>query len=330
MCFWCGTGRKNINRSGFKGSFVKYDDFVKAIRYMQINNIIGDESYIVMYIWGEPFLHPQLKKIIKFLNSECIKFCLSTNASKFVQFEGADTFKNLGNLIVSMPGFSQKSYDRIHKFNFERIKKNILLIKNNFSDCGFKSRLAIAFHVYQFNIGEITQAIKFAEDNHMRINASAAFFNDYGMYRRYLTSEMNSSEFKRASQDLLLGYINKARLSEMPSNFRCPQYDYLTIDDECNVTTCCTLSRGDECYSLGNLFNLSLEKINELKTSQRICKNCLKTGIAYLQHNPEVFYRTLTLTERVKLKVKKRVSTYKPANIIYDRCKKNSKILGMF
>ncbi|GBF34169.1 glycosyltransferase [Desulfocucumis palustris] len=48
------------------------------------NNFIDYNSEIALYNWGEPFLHPLFKQIIKFMNSENIKFILSTNASKLV------------------------------------------------------------------------------------------------------------------------------------------------------------------------------------------------------------------------------------------------------
>lgn len=90
---------------------------------MLSNDIINLNTNICLYNWGEPFLHPKFKEIIYYLSSLNLNIGLSTNASKPIYFEDSNALKNLRHMRFSMPGFSQESYDRMHSFDFEKIKK---------------------------------------------------------------------------------------------------------------------------------------------------------------------------------------------------------------
>ena len=83
----------------------------------------------------------------------------------------------------------------------------------------------------------------------------------------------------------MLFYVNE-KTEEMPKDFRCPQNDILVINEECNVLTCCALDRNHAEYSLGSVFDFSIEKIRDLKSKQKVCNKCLKIGLSYLAHNP--------------------------------------------
>lgn len=60
-----------------------------------------------------------------------------------------------------MPGFSQESYDKIHGFNFEKIKENIKKYANDMELAGVKDKMWVAYHMYQFNLDEIYDAYVF-------------------------------------------------------------------------------------------------------------------------------------------------------------------------
>jgi MoaA/NifB/PqqE/SkfB family radical SAM enzyme len=123
---YCVSGKKSISGSFQQknSSFIDLERFKSAINYMLKNELIGTDSTVGLYNWGEPFLHPKFKEILSFLNMKGVNYALSTNASKLIEFENFD-LKNLKKITFSMPGFSQESYDLIHGFKFERIKSNI-------------------------------------------------------------------------------------------------------------------------------------------------------------------------------------------------------------
>ena len=129
-----------------------------------------------LYCWNEPLLHPDFCEIIKICEEEKCLVSFSTNAS--VRPKVPDNFDAvcIGAISLSMPGFSQASYDKIHQFDFERIKLNIEWMVKTFRKHGFFGFFVVRFHVYQFNIHEIEPARKWARSLGM-------FFDEVSLYR---------------------------------------------------------------------------------------------------------------------------------------------------
>ena len=283
-CLWCQTGKRNINKTS-TGKFVDFDEFKRAIFYLRENGFIGPNTEIALYNWGEPFLHPKFKEIIKFLNTENLKILLSTNCSKVVLFEEYGILSNLRFIILSMPGFSQRSYDKIHGFNFENIVNNIVKITQNFRSVGFKGRFLLALHVYQFNLNEIQPAAEFAKQNQIHFMPSLANINDMERQLKYLNSELEYSDLKKATQELFYFYLTdeaiEERKKQRPNDYVCHQYDKLNIDENCNVITCC----GDNTC-MDKIFNVKANEVNKWRTDGRACTVCRKAGMDYLPPAP--------------------------------------------
>ena len=93
--------------------------------------------------------------------------------------------------------------------------------------------------------------------------------------------------WRRIGKDLFLHYVDEL-IARTPQDYQCPQFNILTIDEYCNVLTCCVLPKDHPEYSLGNLFTLSSDDIRKGKLSQNVCSECVKLGISYWVHNPWV------------------------------------------
>ena len=287
-CPYCVTGLFNLNKlniNNTKNFFIKAENFEKAINYLLINKIFDVEhGCIDLYNWGEPLLNPEFDNIVNILNYHKIKFNISTNASKLPKLSSSTSMKNLLELRFSMSGFSQASYDKIHKFNFDLIRDNIIKITEKFKQAGHTGTSIINYHIYQFNLTEYSQALNFAKKYNINIWPYFAYFNYYDHAKDYLNDSLERDILKKASKDLMLFYVD-GLLSKRPLNYKCPQFGMLTIDENCNVLTCCVIPKGNPSYSIGNLFDLSLEKIYKLKTFQKECENCQKLNIDYWMHN---------------------------------------------
>ena len=283
MCKWCVTGRKNRQEKRL-GSFISPEIFQKAINYLKNESIIEKDAYFFIYNWGEPFLHPQFREIVNILNKEDIVYIISTNASKVVTFNEPHILKNLRAIVFSMPGFSQRSYDKIHGFNLEFIKQNIQKILSNYYQNGFQGKAEIRYHVYQFNIDEISDLMTFAKENNLGISPTYAGISDLELFMDYLSGRLSPTLLKEVSQDLLLFYSEELQ-ALMPNDYKCPYHDVLLIDEDCQVLTCCLVTRNMQNYSIGSLFDLNIEKMKQLKKNQPICKDCLKLSIPFIINN---------------------------------------------
>jgi MoaA/NifB/PqqE/SkfB family radical SAM enzyme len=288
-CLWCPTGRANL--SGIEtGSYIPLETFKRALNYLLDNKIIDKRVSIGLYNWGEPLLNPNFKEIAGYLRTEGINWSFSTNASRRLLFSDPDILRSLEVVIFSMPGFSQSSYNAIHGFKLESVKRNIEAMADNFRSCGFTGTLFLYFHVYAFNRHELKAAKTFADDNGLILHAYYAYFNGVQATLNFLDGTLPPMLKTQAPRMLYLNYFADLK-NEVPCDLVCPQHhEYLTIDEECNVLTCCALEKGHQDYVIGNLFDLTLTEIHKKKTTQPICRICLKRGIPYIyDHLPSPY-----------------------------------------
>jgi MoaA/NifB/PqqE/SkfB family radical SAM enzyme len=276
-CPWCVRGNGHLK--SYPARFIPPQEFQKGIERLFDEGLIGPDSIVGLYNYGEPLLHPSLKDILKILSDNKLKFIFSTNASVFVDLD-ENLFKNLQNFFISIPGFSQKSYDKIHGFTFEEILKNI----DKWIDLIGPDRIQIQYHVYKFNLDEINAAATYFKQKGLRFFPYCALMADYELALSYLNNTLPKDLSEKASRELLLSYV-KDYITLLPKKYTCLQESILTIDEYCNVLTCCLISKADPDYSIGSLFSLSREEIESKKICQNICRECRENGIAYWVHN---------------------------------------------
>jgi pyruvate-formate lyase-activating enzyme len=273
-CAYCITGNGSQT-----GTFVDVDKFKTTIKDLYNRGLTDENTNFALFNWGEPMLHPRLLEILEFLDTLNIKFSLSTNLSSIPKQLSANVLKNLTKITVSMPGFSQNSYSKIHGFNFSKILENI----NTLSTIIPKNKISISFHLYQFNISEIKAAQEYFNHLGIKIFSSFAFFNDYHMATNYLTNNLNKEEMLKVSKELLLFYVDDL-IAQMPQGYRCPQFDMLSIDENCNVINCCAAPKDSPDYVVSECSNLRLDALDQRhKTS--LCQECMSTKLAYWVHN---------------------------------------------
>jgi hypothetical protein len=161
-------------------------------------------------------------------------------------------------------------------------------LHGNFRKAGYKGIPTLSYHIYQFNIHEIKSARDFCSSKGLFFVPYIAYINDFNLAMAYLDGTMDYKLLERASKELLLYYVDN-HIRDMPKDYYCPQFDILTIDESCNVLTCCCISKNHPDYSIGSLFDLSSDEIYKKKVSQDICIKCINIGLAYWAHNPYHF-----------------------------------------
>lgn len=304
-CKWCSTGYAN-SRGVKKGDFVKLTDFKTTIHHMLQKGIITRETRIDLFNWGEPLLHPEFKEIVEFLYEEKIFFGVSTNAGLDLKFD-SKAFANLVNITFSCCGFTQKSYDRIHKLKLESVKNNIISIMLRLRKNNFKGNAEISYHNYQFNQGKEKKICQmFARENKIEFISICAYINDFDRAISYLKNKLPYNEMKDIGKDLFLFYVDE-NIEKRPLNYRCPQLDRLVIDENCTILPCCAV----ENEKLGFVVDNNLETIHNLKKKAISCDVCRETGLDYWAHNPmgnienmrkkdEIYFLAMEIWEKIK------------------------------
>lgn len=280
-CFFCTTGYKTHSPSGF----LSVKDFE-----IIISKVESLKKPVNLYNWGEPFLHQQFNDIVSVLNKYKVQYSLSSNAGVIPKNLDEGVFSGLNNIIFSMPGFSQQSYDKIHQLNFNKVLKNIEIFMNE----GRKSsdfNALINYHIYKFNECEISLAKKFAEDIGVSFVPSYAFINDFTQAKKYIVGSLSGRYLERVSNEIYTEYIDAA-VCNSPGNYQCPQESYLTINHKGQLMICCGVPYENEKYVVGNVLNESLPDLIEKhrkKMVDSVCDDCKEIGLAYQVHNPKYY-----------------------------------------
>ncbi len=302
-CKWCVTGRKNRIRQDLHMHYMTCDEFVQLYQHLYRSEIIEKSTEIMLYSWGEPLLNKDYVNIVEYLAEQGQKFSVSTNASKVQLLNRKDAYSNCCAFIFSMPGFSQKSYDRIHGFSFEQIKKNIEELSTNLRETGFVGDGSISFHVYRFNTHEIDLAQEFAESLGLRFNPYYPYFNGNSMTEAYLEDKLEKEIVKEAEEELYLSHVDEL-LHKRPPEYRCFLENIISIDDRGNLVLCCASDEDCANYIWGNIFEIS--SLEEMKIKRRkilecsSCQKCRQLGIDYWMGNNPAYSNVEEIQQREK------------------------------
>jgi MoaA/NifB/PqqE/SkfB family radical SAM enzyme len=280
-CPFCVTGSSNHP----VGGFVEVEQFQQALDILRKNKLVHKDTTIGLYSWGEPTLHPEFDKIITVLQNANIgeggfRYALSTNAGKTINYK-PEWFRGLSYLTISMCGFSQESYDRIHHLDFEKVKANITALVQVARESGYNlSRISIAHHIYQFNTHEVPQIREFAKKLEISYNPYYAFINDLVRAEKYIDNTLKIADYKEISQNLFCYYIQK-RLDKHPKN-NCAQFNILNLNEKCDILPCCCLPRDHQDYVITNIFDKNMMQILGQWKPTTYCIKCMQSGLSPL------------------------------------------------
>lgn len=277
QCRLCPSGGKNLlgNLQKQISGIMSPEDFDTGLEYLTNQKLIAPEyTELYLYNWGEPFAHPKFDEMLRVAARRGFVFNLSTNCSMAKPIPD-DVLWRLKEVVFSIPGFSQESYDRQHGFNFEKIKDNIRLILEPIKKISPYTSTSLVYHMYQTNLSEVNDAIKFAEENSLTFIPIFAILTGVTLPIYQGAYDLNN-----------LYTENWAKIkATKPATWECPQYDQLVIDENSNVLQCCLADAYVPGKVIGKLKEVDFELLLGKRKKSPVCGVCIKSDTDYLAHN---------------------------------------------
>jgi hypothetical protein len=146
----------------------------------------------------------------------------------------------------------------------------------------------MSLHTYRFNTHELLPAQKFCDERGIIFSPYFAFFADGQMSTDFSQGTLDEPTMKRAETELFLDKLRQ-QIKNSPKNYRCPQYERVTVNELGELILCCGAPRVGNDYTegfvLGSFIDLTAEQVMARKLSASVCKGCISSGNAYLNHN---------------------------------------------
>lgn len=151
-CLECPTGNKTSKVEKGKMTFENYVKIIDQVKKYIV--------YQMLYFQGEPFLNPDLFKMIKYSDDSRIYTSLSTNGH-FLSEQNCEAIiqSGLKTIIISLDGLTQESYEKYRVGgNLKKVQNGIQnLVKAKQKNSVSYPKIIIQFLVLSHNENEIEQ-----------------------------------------------------------------------------------------------------------------------------------------------------------------------------
>ena len=156
-CPVCPTPRGDLLHPSGRVTVDKFKEFVDCI---------APHTYrLILYNWGEPFLHRQIIEMLGYANSHRISTSISSNLNLLPR-EGAEALvlSGLDDLVVSCDGISQDTYQKYRVGGeLEKVVSNMNAIRDAKKKLGRSNpNIEFQFLVFRHNEHEAGQVHEFA------------------------------------------------------------------------------------------------------------------------------------------------------------------------
>ena len=293
-CPYCAQRRLKLAKH-FGGimSPVLFEQILNHLLELEIIDRVNPPS-IQLYNWGEPFLNPGLNAILQILKRKKLYADISSNFITKPAIEN-ENLPVISNIKFSLSGFSQDSYDRIHGASLDRVLNNFDSFYKKIREHSPKTSINIAWHRYLFNEDEFWDAYRYFNRPGIKFDPAVAYLNDLTELMDFLRGRLSEDKGNSAEKDLFLDHIRKGvnYCSTISKNYHCPAWDSLVIDETGQLLLCCTVTRYDSPYVLGNILEMSEKDIWKIKSNNKLCKECVSSGIAPWLYNQGLYNRKL-------------------------------------
>lgn len=276
-CPLCFTTSETKSRPRGILSFNTFKNFIDEV---------GDYLLlIILWNWGEPFLNPEIYRMIEYAKCKNIVVHSSTNGNLEFDDEKAERLVNSGldSLVIGVDGMTQATYGKYRKGgNLDRVIKNIKTIVGVKKRKGSVTpRLNFRFVVMKHNEKELPLARKLAEDLNVDFftvktvdmhpslgkNLDRIYIPENQKYRRY---EYETGSYERKKKPFTCMRPWKRVTIDALGNIIMCEYEYKDLLSFGNLNrekSAVSIWRGNKAKNLRRKFNLG-------NNDFYLCKDC--------------------------------------------------------
>jgi len=267
--------RGNYEKIKNEKNYMDVSNFQEIVNH--IEKIDKMSSYIALYNWGDPLLHPKLHKIFEYLNKKKYYVALSSNLSMPKPNLSLIAKKiKCGELRISLSGFTQETYGKTHnKGNIELVKENMILLSRELKNKNNKDiQVKVVYHIYKHNIHEVELMKKFSENLNFTFDPIKAILFPVEHLINYVERGTTSSIEFNSMVDNMLEPVNQVLARGASSSKKCKFWDQHDIMVDGSVNLCCITYDNFKNRAANDILNIT--DSNELTTRKRNHPTCIK------------------------------------------------------
>lgn len=278
-CIYCARQRFNQRFAGNNMSLILFKQILNHlidIKLLQKNHT----NIITLYNWGEPFLNPNFNDILTILKNKNLRANISSNFIIKPKINN-DNLSTISDITLSLSGFSQKTYGKIHGASLDRVLNNFESVYKKMRKHSPNTKIHISWHRYKFNEKEFWKAYKYFNRPGINFIPTVAFLNDLHELLNYTTGKLSKDRLTQAKKDIFLEHISKelSYHKKRSKGYHCALWNDLVIDENGELILCCNVTNNDSKQVLGHILKMSINDIWYNKLSNPLCKPCISSGI---------------------------------------------------
>jgi pyruvate-formate lyase-activating enzyme len=268
-----------------QGRVMPVETFERILKHLKTIDMLPQSGMIHLFNWGEPMLNPNIDQIIQSCGKYGLFAFISSNLIYLPKLDPI-SLRLLTGVGVSLSGFSDETYGRIHGKRIKKVVDNIhrLYLMAVSANCQWRPH--VIWHRYRFNESEMPAAKTYFQNRNIDFNPTIACLNGIDLaLNYYFDDKLNPSEKQRIEQDLYTDYMRGMHRLLQGGKYRCPQWSYLSMDEDANLLLCCGWSNKVRAPVFGSVLEMDAEQIQSLKESSPLCTTCIQRGIAQFGHS---------------------------------------------
>ena len=176
---------------------------------------------------------------------------------------------------------TQKSYGKIHGASLQKVLRNFESFYTALRSHSPETLIFISWHRYAFNEDEFWDAYKYFDRPGVVFRPVVALLNDLPEMMDFVERKIPEKRLDEARTDLFLDHISKklTYYERISKPQYCFMWDCMVIDETGQLMLCCGMTNEDSNHILGDVTEMTADRIWQAKMSDFLCHKCISYGL---------------------------------------------------